>query len=154
MSAFVASGDVAAGVTINSDNFWPGIDVDDLRDDMRIGADVSPAKLETAVVAALLNVNRQLGEWQAMQEDQGYTALSQVPAKNVNDTSALVLHYQRAVRCATAAELLERYRGYDTTNIGNQNAEERTPTIDEYRRDLSWALSDLVGRPRSTIELI
>ncbi|WEJ70326.1 head completion/stabilization protein [Pseudomonas sp. PSE14] len=154
MSAFVASGDVAAGVTINSDEFWPGIDVDDLRDDMRIGADVSPAKLETAVVAALLNVNRQLGEWQSLQEDQGYTTLSQVPAKQVAGKSALVQHYQRAVCCATAAELLERYRGYDTTNIGSQNAEERTPTIDEYRRDLSWALSDLVGRPRSTIELI
>ncbi|MDG9854108.1 head completion/stabilization protein [Pseudomonas nitroreducens] len=154
MSAFVASGDVPDGVTINSDEFWPGIDVDALRDDMRIGADVSPAKLETAVVAALLNVNRQLSEWQALQQDQGYTTLSQVPAKQVAGKSALVLHYQRAVRCATAAELLERYRGYDTTTVGNQNAEERTPTIDEYRRDLSWALSDLVGRSRSTVELI
>ncbi|MEX6717481.1 head completion/stabilization protein [Pseudomonas aeruginosa] len=154
MSAFVASGDVPDGVTINSDEFWPGIDVDALRDDMRIGADVSPAKLETAVVAALLNVNRQLSEWQALQQDQGYTTLSQVPAKQVAGKSALVQHYQRAVRCATAAELLERYRGYDTTNHGNQNAEERAPTIDEYRRDLAWALSDLVSRPRSTIELI
>ncbi|MDF3935364.1 head completion/stabilization protein [Pseudomonas citronellolis] len=154
MSAFVASGDEPAGVTINSDEFWPGIDLDALRDDMRIGADVSPAKLETAVVAALLNVNRQLVKWQAQQLDQGYTTLSQVPAKQVNGESTLVLHYQRAVRCATAAELLERYRGYDTTNSGNQNAEERTPSIDEYRRDLAWALSDLVNRPRSTVELI
>lgn len=154
MSAFVASGDATNGVTINSDEFWPGIDLDTLRDDMRIGSDVSNAKLETAVVAALLNVNRQLVEWQGLQQDKGYSALSQVPSRKVNDESALVLHYQRAVRCATAAELLERYRGYDTTNNGNQNAEERAPTIDDYRRDLAWALSDLVNRPRSTVELI
>ncbi|MCY1403514.1 Phage head completion protein (GPL) [compost metagenome] len=153
MSAFVAGGTEPGG-TINSDEFWPGIDLDELRDSMRVGPDITAARLETAVVAALLNVNRQLGEWQGQQQDLGYPTLSAVPAKQVNGKSALVQHYLRAVRCAVAAELAERYRWYDTTNSGNQNAEELTPSIDEYRRDMAWALSDLVARPRTTVELI
>lgn len=153
MSAFVAGGTEPGG-TINSDEFWPGIDLDDLRDAMRIGSDISAAKLEAAVIGALLNVNRQLVEWQGEQQDQGYSTLSAVPAKQINGQSALVQHYLRAVRCSVAAELAERYRWYDTTNSGNQNADELTPAIDEYRRDMAWALSDLVARPRTTVELI
>lgn len=153
MSAFVAGGSEAGG-TINSDDFWPGIDLDDLREAMRIGSDISAAKLEAAVVGALLNINRQLVEWQGQQQDQGYSTLSAVPAKQVNGQSVLVQHYFRAVRCGVAAELAERYRWYDTTNSGSKNADELTPSIDEYRRDMAWALSDLVARPRTTVELI
>ncbi|KAF1072708.1 MAG: hypothetical protein GAK45_00143 [Pseudomonas citronellolis] len=154
MSGFIATGSVPAGITINSDEFWPGIDLDELREALRIGADVTASKLETAVVSALLNVNRQLSEWQAQQQDKGYSTLNQVPSKTINGQSLQVVRYQRAVCCAVAAEIAERYTGYDTTNSGQQNAEERRPLIDEYRRDLSWALSDFLNRPRNTVELI
>ena len=46
------------------------------------------------------------------------------------------------------------YRSYDSTNSGNNNAEELTPTIDDYRRDLRWAVRDFLGINRSTVELI
>jgi len=39
-------------------------------------------------------------------------------------------------------------------NSGNKNAEELTPTIDDYRRDLRWAVRDFLGINRSTVELI
>ncbi|WP_435605893.1 head completion/stabilization protein [Pseudomonas knackmussii] len=153
MSAFVAGGELPGG-TINSDPFWPGIDLDAVRAAMRIGADISPAKLEVAVISAIIDCNRALRAWQADQQGQGITELSQVPAPQIKGESELVHLYRRAVRCALCAELAERYRWYDTTNSGSQNADERTPSIDEYRRDQRWALNDLQGRPRSTVALV
>ncbi|WP_315807475.1 head completion/stabilization protein [Pseudomonas sp. C9-3] len=140
--------------TINSDEFWPGIELEGLRADLRIGQDIPPARLEVAVVGALLNVNRQLRDWQSQLQDQGYTALSQAPAPKVNGHSEKVQNYQRAVRCAVAAELLERYGWYDTTHSGQEDVDERRPSVDDYRRDLAWALSDLCGRRRMTVDLI
>ncbi|WP_442965592.1 head completion/stabilization protein [Pseudomonas sp. RIT-PI-r] len=43
---------------------------------------------------------------------------------------------------------------YDSTNSGNQNAEELTPSIDELRRDQRWAVRDFLGLGRTTVELI
>lgn len=157
MSGFVANIGIPGpqpATSINSDDFWPGIDLDALRASMRIGNDVTPARLEVATVGALLNVNRQLRDWQGQQQDQGYTALRQVPAVQIGKESEKVHNYQRAVRCAVAAELLERYGWYDTTNSGQDEADERRPSIDDLRRDLHWALNDLRGRRRTTVDLI
>ena len=47
MSGFVASGSTPSGY-INTDPFWPSIDLDALRGTLRIDASVTPARLETA----------------------------------------------------------------------------------------------------------
>lgn len=157
MSGFVANIGPAGtmpGTTINSDEFWPGIDLDALRAAMRIGNEITAPRLEAAVVGALLNVNRQLSEWQGQQQDNGHSALNQVPAGKINGESDKVLNYLRAIRCAVAAELLERYSWYDTTNKGQDEADERRTSIDDLRRDLHWALSDLCKRRRTTVDLI
>lgn len=60
MSAFVASGPVDSG-HINTDPFWPSIDLDHLRATLRIDANVTPARLETAVIAAVVNLNSRTG---------------------------------------------------------------------------------------------
>jgi hypothetical protein len=65
-----------------------------------------------------------------------------------------VHRYRRAVYSTAGAELAERYRGFDATGSGNANADQLTPTIDEYRRDARWAISDILGLGRTTVELI
>ncbi|MNP78778.1 Phage head completion protein (GPL) [compost metagenome] len=77
-----------------------------------------------------------------------------MPADRINDESCLVLLYRRAIYCTTAAELSERYRSFDSTSEGNRNAEELTPSIDEYRRDARFAIRDLLGVGHCTVELI
>ncbi|RBE98159.1 head completion/stabilization protein, partial [Xanthomonas oryzae pv. oryzae] len=62
--------------------------------------------------------------------------------------------YLRAVACATAVEVTERYRSFDATNSANQRADDLTPSITELRRDQRWAVRDLQNLPRSTVELI
>lgn len=153
MSAFVASGTVASG-HINTDPFWPSIDLDNLRATLRIDASVTPARLETAVIAAAINLNRELSDWRAVQQAAGYATLADVPGDRIKDVSVKAHLYRRAIEAGTGAEVCERYRDYSATNAGNNKAEEVAPTIDDYRRDLRWAIRDFLGKNRTTVELI
>lgn len=153
MSAFVPSGTVASG-HINTDPFWPSIDLDNLRATLRIDSSVTPARLETAVIAAAINLNRELSDWRAIQEAAGYTTLDSVPGDRIKDVSVKAHLYRRAIEAGTGAEVCERYRDYSATNSGNAKAEETAPTIDDYRRDLRWAVRDFLGKNRTTVELI
>ncbi|KAF2410521.1 Phage head completion protein (GPL) [Pseudomonas antarctica] len=153
MSAFVASGPVNGG-HINTDSFWPSIDLEQLRATLRIDDSVTPARLETAVIAAAINLNRELKLWKAKQLAAGYATLTDVPDDKVNDVSVQAHLYRRAIEAGTGAEVCERYRDYSATNTGNSKAEEVTPTIDDYRRDLRWAVRDFLGVNRTTVELI
>lgn len=153
MSAFVASG-TAPGGHINTDPFWPSIDLDNLRATLRIDASVTPPRLETAVIAAAINLNRELKQWKVKQQAAGYATLADIPDDKVNDVSVQTHLYRRAIEAGTGAEVCERYRDYSATNTGNDKAEDVAPTIDDYRRDLRWAVRDFLGISRTTVELI
>lgn len=153
MSGFIAGGTSPTG-HINTDPFWPSIDLDDVRGTLRIDSSVTPIRLETATIAAAISVNREFAEWRGTKQAEGYVTLADVPAEKVNELSQLVHLYQRAIYAATGAEISERYRSYDSTNSGNQNADDLTPSIDELRRDQRWAVRDFLGLGRTTVELI
>lgn len=153
MSAFVARGPISGG-HINTDPFWPSIDLEQLRATLRIDNSVTPARLETAVIAAAININRELKSWKTAQMAAGYATLDDVPDDKINDVSVHAHLYRRAIEAGTGAEVCERYRDYSATNTGSDKAEETTPTIDDYRRDLRWAVRDFLGISRTTVELI
>lgn len=153
MSGFVAGGTTPSG-HINTDPFWPSIDLDDVRGTLRIDSSVTPIRLETATIAAAITVNREFKTWRETQQAAGYAVLADVPAGKIRDKSEYIHLYLRAIYAATGAEICERYRSFDTTNSGNQNAEELTPSIDELRRDQRWAVRDFLGLGRTTVELI
>jgi hypothetical protein len=153
MSGFVASGPAATG-HINTDPFWPSIDLDDVRGTLRIDSSVTAIRLETAAIAAAISINAEFAEWRRVKQAEGYDILADVPAEQVNGVSRFVHLYQRAIYAATGAEICERYRSFDSTNSGNQNAEDLTPSIDELRRDQRWAVRDFLGIGRTTVELI
>jgi hypothetical protein len=153
MSGFVAGGS-SAPLPLTNDGFWPDIDADRLRAAQRIPANVTNPRLEVATVAAMISVNRELKAHKLQWQAAGHATLADVPAEQINGQSSLLTLYQRAIYCSTSVEVSERYRSFDTTNSGDKNAEELTPTIDELRRDARWAIRDLLGIGRSTIELI
>lgn len=155
MTGFVANASpIAKQANVTAGDFWPEVDVAALREAIRVPGDVHPARIRATVVSAVMGVTRELAEWQAVQEAAGHASLSDVPAQVIDGESRLVHLYLRAVGCATAVELHERYRSYDATAQGSQRADELTPTIDEIRRDLRNAVCDLQGLPRATVELI
>ncbi|WP_153785690.1 head completion/stabilization protein [Pseudomonas sp. EMN2] len=153
MSGFVAGGPTSGG-QVTSDAFWPSIDLGKLRESLRIDSSVTPARLKTAVMAAIIAVNNDLAVWREAKQAGGARTLAETPSELIEGESQLVYLYLRAVECAAGAEVCERYRGYDTTGSGDKSADEDAPTIDDYRRDQRWAIRDLLGTSRTTVELL
>lgn len=155
MSSFFAAAPAEAGQNdVENDGFFPTIDIGAASAAMRQDGTVTPERLRGALIEAMLLVNDCLGVWRVEQQAAGHRALNAVPATRVNGVSAHVHRYLRAVYCEARASLIERYRDYDATAAGDRKAEQLMPAADDLRRDARWAISDIVGRPRTTVELI
>lgn len=155
MSGFVANASpIGRPANVTAGEFWPEIDVVALRESIRVPGDIHQARMRSTVVSAVMDVTRELAPWQTTQEAAGHTTLADVPAQVIDGQSRLVHLFLRAVGCATAVELHERYRSYDATAQGNQRADELAPSIDDIRRDQRNAICDLQGLPRATVELL
>ena len=151
MSAFVSTGSTT-DFTLTNDGWFPDIDATAARSALRLDGSVTDIRLETALVNAMLSVNQDLAEFKLDHED--HEGLASIPATEINKTSRLVILYKRAVVCTAGAEIAERYRNYDTSASGDKNAEALTDSADELRRDARWAVRDLIGRVRTTVELM
>lgn len=139
---------------IENDPWFPEIDLGALRSACRLDGTVTVARLREAALAAMLSVNRELAGFKLGHIASGHGTLGDIPADQVGRSSVLVLHYRRAVYSAVQAELVEEYRDMDTTGKGDKNADAMEPRADTHRRNMRWALSDLLGQPRTTVELI
>lgn len=139
---------------IASDPFWPEINPVDVREAIRVNGTITEARLVDALRAAIVDVNHSLAAWQADQVTAGYATLAEVPSVMVSGTSMRVNQYRRAVHQLARADLIERYRDFDTTGAGDKRAEELTDTVDEARRNARWAVLDILGQPHLTVELI
>lgn len=155
MSGFIANGTApAAEADLATDEFWPTIDIKALRAAVRVAGEVPADRLRAAVVGAVIAVNDELHEWSQQHTAAGITTLAEVQAPSIDGKSRLVQLYLRAVYSATAVEVHERYRSYDATAQGSQRADDLAPIIDELRRDQRYAISDILGTRRVTVELI
>lgn len=160
MSSFIATAgattpDVPADAgRIENDGWFPDIDLADLRLAVKLDGTVTFERLRRAALDAIATVNADLGPWQATQRAAGYADLAAVPAPMIGGMSVQISRYVRAVYSLTHADVTEQYRGYDSTKSGGQKAEELEETICQSRRNARWAMNDIRGIRRSTIELI
>ena len=97
-------------------------------------------------------VNAELRDYQAAQQQAGVARL-----QDAGDGCQLG-RYLRAIYAHMQADLAEAYRDMDTTPSGDGKSErvrERIEArIDEHRRALRWAIADIKGQRRTTVELI
>lgn len=155
MTGFVANeSDTTPEAVITNNGFFPDIDPADFRASIRQDKTVTAPRLRECLRIAMASANAELSRWQAEREDTGIERLQDVQAAAIDGESVLLQHYRRAVYCLAKAELLERYQDFDATNSATQQALTKEGEQDNYRRDARWALSDLQGRPRSTVALI
>jgi len=139
-----------AGAAIVNDGFFIDIDMLAMRDPMRLDGTVTDARLRPAIVSAMLSVNRDLRKWQEAQLTKGFTRLGDVPATMIDDESRLVSLYRRAVYSTAKADLIERYRDYDTTAAAlsdKKSMEWMDIAPSDQRRNAHWRLpTSSVGR--------
>ena len=139
--------------------WFPDLNPATVRDACRLDGTITPARLLPALKAAMLSVNAELEQYRLEQQSRwGYTSLAEVPAPMVGGESAQVLRYQRAVHACLPADLAEAYRNLDTLPSGTGKEgrvlEGLAVHVDEHRRNQRWAISDLLGLRRRTVELI
>lgn len=143
----------AGAVPVTNDGFFPDIDLDKLRDAMRLDGTVTPTRLRDAAIAAVISVNDELQAWKVGQLAAGVVALADVPPM-IGGVGVQLSRYLVAVYRTAKADLTERYRDYDSTPAGEAKADQLDGTIGADRRAARWAIRDVLGLPRSTIELI
>lgn len=150
--------ELEADLQLDNDPWWPAIELGALRAACRLDGTVTAARLLHAALAATAGVNAELAPWRAARELEGHTSLAAVPAPIMNGASIKLHHYQRAIYAAVQADLAEVYREIDTTPQGAGKAERVTDQlavkVDDHRRNMRWAISDLIGIRRTTVELI
>lgn len=140
--------------TVANDRWFPDIDLAGLRDAMRLDGTVTDERLRLATLDALASVNDELATWQAAQVAAGHADLASVPAPHVDGVSVHVVRYRRAIYHRVRADVLEQYRGYDTTKAGANHASDIADAVSEARRNVRWAINAIRGIPLSTVELI
>lgn len=144
----------AAEPPIENDGWFPAIDLADLRATARLDGTVTQARLRYSAMQAIVSVNAELERFQDAQRELGFADLDAVPGPTVGGRKVKVSHYLRAVYSATQADLVERFRDYDTTGDGDKAADKLELRGDALRRDVRWAISDILGIRRTTVELI
>ena len=140
--------------TVTNDGFFPNIDLTNLRATMRLDGTVTHERLRDAAVSAIADVNADLEAWAVRAITAGASKLEEVPAKQLDGKSINVMRYLTAVYRLARADLTERYRGFDATNAGSREAEDNEAGIGDDRRTARWAIRDILGKSRTTIELI
>lgn len=139
---------------LTNGSFWPEVEPTKVRASQRIDSTITPDRLKDALIEAMASVNGELAVWRATQEAASHATLAGVPAETIDQISIHVHRYLRAVGCLAKALLVERYRDFDSTGAGNKKADQLEDPIDDLRRDARWAISDIQGLGRTTVELI
>lgn len=141
-----------------NDGWFPDMDPAAVRAACMLDGTVTADRLKPALQNAMLSVNAELQPWADEQRVRwGYACLADVPAPQAGSESAKVLHYRRAVHACLQADLLTVYRGGATINTGNKldrTSDDTYAQACEYRRMQRWAISDVLGQARCTVELI
>ena len=137
---------------VDNDPWFPAVPAARVREVCRLDGTVTAARLGEAISNAMDSVNREL---QAYKAEQVLAGAANLAAAGDGRQPG---RYLRAIYAHIQAELAEVYRDIDTTPHNDSKAErmrERYEVkVDEHRRNLRWAIADLLGRPRTTVELI
>lgn len=134
---------------IKNDDFFPNITLDQVRKGVRLDGSVTNERLKDSIINAMLEVNKQLKSLK-------------LKANQLNELGTLVIdgipdtehHYRKAIYSCVSSDINEKYQSYDSSEAGQKKAEELKRTIGEQRRNLRWAIRDLLGINRCTVDLI
>lgn len=139
---------------LENNPFYPDLELADFRTTMRVDNLATPERALFALSAGMMETNRRLIPFQHASEEQGHQTLAEVPASYGQPTNEKTTLYKRAVYALAKANLIERYRDYDSSAKAQNRADELEENIDELRRDAAWAINDIMGIGRVTVELI
>lgn len=144
----------AIDTEIANSAFYPTLKVGDFAKAMRVEYLAAEPRIAHCLKHAMLDVNRQLAHWTQSHIDEGQSTLANIATPVWMPENGNTELYLRAVWSLAKAQLIERWRDYDSTASGDKKTEKSEASADDLRRDSAWAISDLTGQFRSLVELI
>lgn len=137
------------------DPFFPRIDLNQMRQAMRIDNTVTSVRLYEVALEAVIHVNRQLDLTKQRALTIGCDTLAQTnPAQQINGETLPEIRYRHAVYNYAKANLSEMYADFDATGKTASRAESKQQNADDYRREAHAAVADILGNQRTDVELI
>lgn len=125
---------------INGENGWPDLDPNIARAVIRLNGTVTNTRLIESLKNSIQSVQSELADWKSKQVEP----LS--PRQKCL--------YLRAVYFMSKADLNEQYRDFDSTKSGMKEADQLDEGINDARKTVRWAISDLLGLSRVTVEAL
>ena len=140
---------------ITSDPFFPSINLDHMRQAMRIDNTITSERLFQAAIEATIHVNLQLATLKKHCQLTGKNTLAEhAPQQQINGISIWEHRYQQAVYNYTLATLNDQYADYDASGKATARSETKQHNADQYRRSAHAAIADITGKQRTDAELI
>lgn len=143
-----------AAATIQNNGFWPNVEPSDFRAAERVDSTITPRRATEALLVAMMDINRQLAEYQSAQLSAGRASVDEIPVEAWQMPGSAAALYVRAVYAQATADLYERYQDYSATDAGDERGEAKASAADSYRGDARWAIAELTGATHTTVELI
>lgn len=144
----------SAGDRIEHDGWFPGVSRAEARDVIRLATTITDARLSSALLFAMVTVTRELKAWKAAHVAAGHASLEEVPGEELDRGQAYEHLYKTAVFHFAGAQLVETHHDISATPEARDRHEVRVVSVDEFRRVGIHAIRDILGVPRTTVELI
>jgi hypothetical protein len=152
MSSFIPSSNPNANnSTIENDGFFPDIDLDNIRNRTGLTDIFTDLQIATATRDAMIETNAVLSQWRT---NQVADRLADVPGATYGDTPEKVHLYLTAISARVRSFMVDTTRDYDSTKSGHDRADALEATSDRWLQASNEALSRLMARKRTVVELI
>jgi hypothetical protein len=164
VSGFIATPPAPASPadsSVSVDDWFPAIDVNAIRDTLRIGEGVvTHERLVAAIEGAVITALRQLHAWRSSWAANGAADLAAIDDVSIGGRKRSVVLWERIIRYYAAAEVADTHRDLVASDQANIRSENERLTADEYRRMAHHAISDLLSIgaekpvPRNRVSLL
>jgi hypothetical protein len=164
VSGFIATPPAPASPvdsSVSVDDWFPAIDVNSIRDTLRIGEGVvTHERLVAAIEGAVITALRQLHAWRSAWAAGGANDLASIDDVSIGGRKRSVVLWERIIRYYAAAEVADTHRDLVASDQANIRSENERLTADEYRRMAHHAISDLLSIgaekpvPRNRVSLL
>lgn len=152
---FTASDSTYQDTSITNDGFWPDINAGDFERLRGTPAAQDDERIAYAVVNAMASVNLQLEAFKAARIEEGVANAADIDAPpTINGKNRLVIQYQTAVFARAKADLLPDFATVHQKKEGDHLAERAQETKNELLAESERIIRNMLGKNRSTVELI
>ncbi|WP_439413004.1 head completion/stabilization protein [Enterobacter ludwigii] len=141
-----------SSVAITNDGWWPDTNVADFQSQRSIPASIETETVTNALLMAIGEANDELAEYQSAQRGKGYESAKDVPGPSAGTLNLLCAQYLKIIFARAKAELMGEITSAqrEKANPGQQSEDTR----DRLLAEASFAIRNIMGYPRVTVDLI